>query len=883
MSDHPAPRLPQAILRVLLPAGLAGDALLGDLQQEFSRRTRSVSRGRAHRWYWGQVFSLGSRYLWERATSLHAPRLEKHSMIDSLRQDLHHAVRSLRKSPGLSALVILTIALAVGVNTAVFSVVNGVLLRPLPYRDSERLVQVREITPQGWDFSLSPPNFVSYREQATLLEDVIAYGLTSMTLTGDGEPERLPAMQVSAGFFEFLGVSLAHGRPFLPQEDGFVAEPGTNTVVILSYGFWQRSFGGDLGALGTTLRLDGIRRTVVGIAPAGFRFDDGTPDLWVPWMFDPRDLSSRGRHWLQALGRLRPGVELDAAARELDAIAEHLAQEYPETNTDWGVQAIPLLRTVVGPVQTQLLVLLGAVGFVLLIGCANVSNLLLTRAEGRGREMALRAALGAGRGRLVRLLLTESLLLASIGGATGLASAYAGLDLLMTGLASELPRAAEVRVDGVVLAFAIFTTFSAGVLAGLAPAWRGFSRDLLSGLKDGSDRAFAGPGGGRMRGMLVVAEVALSLVLVVGAGLLIRSFWQLTRVDPGFDQRQLLTGQISLPAARYESDVQRAAYFSSLLDALEQLPDVESAAAATGLPIAGGRVTFVGVADRPEELYEVERRRITPGYFRTMGTPFLAGRDVSHRDRPEAPHVVVVNESFALRAFPNEPAIGKIVTWGGPAGPETLEIVGIAGATHDYGLSRDAPPAVYLHYSQIYVAETMHLVVRSAREPRDLAASVRAAVAALDPELPLYGVTTMEQMIAGSVAPERVSTLLLGSFAAIALLLGAGGIYGVMSYTVSRRTHEVGIRMALGAKRGEVLGMVIRQGMLLALAGIALGVAGALALSRYLESLLFGVSSTDPLTFLGVVALLAAVSLAGCAIPARRASKVDPMVALRWD
>ena len=881
MTDHPAPRLPQALLRVLLPRGLAGDALLGDLQQEFARRAHEDGRNQAQRWYWGQTVSLGSRYLWERLTPPNVPRLKKHSMVDSLRQDLQHAFRSLRKSPGLSALVILTIALAVGVNTAVFSVVNGVLLRPLPYEHPERLIQIRDITPQGWDFSLSPPNFVSYREQAALLDDAIAYGFTSLTLTGTGDPERLPAMQVSAGFFEFLGIPLLHGRAFLPQEDGFEAEPGTNTVVILSYGFWQRSYGGDPGVLGTTIRLDGIPRTVVGIAPAGFKFASSAADLWVPWMFEQRDLSSRGRHWLQALGRMRPGVQVPAAARELAAIAERLAQEYPETNTGWGVQATSFLGTMVGPVRAQLLVLLGAVGFILLIGCANVSNLLLTRAEGRGREMAVRAALGAGKGRIIRLLLAESLLLALIGGTAGLASAYAFIDLLMAGVASELPRAAEVSIDGVVLAFAIFTTISAGVLAGLVPAWRGFRRDLLSGLKDGGGRASAGMVGSRVRGALVVAEVALSLVLVVGAGLLIRSFWQLTRVDPGFDQRQLLTGQISLPNARYANDAQRAAYFSSLVEAIEQLPDVESAAAATGLPIAGGRVTFVGAANRPDALFEVERRRVTPGYFRTMGTPLLAGRELTHRDSPEVQHVVVVNEAFALRAFPSEPAIGKIVTWGGPSGPETLEIVGVVGATRDHGLSRDAPPAVYLHYSQIYTAETMHLVVRSSPDPRDLVAGVRGVVMALDPELPLYGVTTMEQMISGSVAPQRISTLLLGSFAAIALLLGAGGIYGVMSYSVSQRTHEVGIRMALGAKRGDVLGMVIRQGMLLALIGISLGVATALALSRYLESLLFGVSPADPLTFLGVVALLAAVSLAGCAVPARRAAKVDPMVALR--
>lgn len=921
--DHPAPRLAQAMLRLCLPAGLSRDALLGDLQQEYANTARASGRGggriRARAWYWQQTLCLGARFLWEHVThprryasargprqrnrrlvgtgpapgltatpglppSLHAPRLERRSMIDSLAQDLQHAFRALRKSPGTSALIILTLALAVGINTAVFSIVNAVLLQPLPYHDPERLIQLWEVTPDtGWGFTFSPPNFVSYREQVTLLEEIVAYGSASLTLTGSGEPERLPAMQVSAGFFEFLGVSMLHGRPFLREEDSFVAEPGTNAVVILSHGTWQRRFGEDPEVVGTTIRLDGIPRTVVGIVPAGFRFGSSTPELWVPWIFERRDLTSRGRHWLQVLGRLRPGVELDAAARELSAIAERLALEYPETNEGWGALASPLLSEMVESVQTRLLILLGAVGFVLLIGCANVSNLLLARAEGRGREMTVRAALGAGRGRLIRLLLTESLVLASLGGAAGFVSAYFGLALLMAGVASELPRAAEVSVDGTVLAFAILTTVLAGVLAGSVPAWHGFRRDLLSGLKEGSGRASSTVGGSRVRGALVVAEVALSLVLVVGAGLLTRSFWQLTHVDPGFNQRQLLTGQISLPTARYESDAQRAGYFAGFVEAVEQLPGVESAAAATGLPIAGGRVTFVGVADRPDELFEVERRRVTPRYFRTMGIPLVSGRDLSDRDRPEAPHVVVVNEAFARRAFPNEPAIGKFVTWGGPAGPESLEIVGVVGSTRQYGLSQEAPLVVYLHYSQIYTAESMYVVVRSIEDPLDLAPSVRGALSTLDPELPIYDIVTMEEMVAGSVASERISTLLLASFAVIALLLGTAGIYGVLSYSVLQRTHEVGVRLALGARSRDVLGLVIRQGMLLALGGIGLGVAGALALSRYVSSLLFEVSATDPLTFCAVVVLLAAVSLAACFFPARRAAKVDPMVSIRWD
>jgi putative ABC transport system permease protein len=801
-------------------------------------------------------------------------------LVASAVQDIRYAFRSLVRSLGFSTTAVLTLALGIGANTAIFSVVNGVLLRPLPYENPERLIQAWEIEPPGLGFGFSPPNFVSFRQEATLFEDMTAFLNTSFTLTGSGEPERVSGMLVSAGFFELLGVSLPDGRSFLQEEDMTGAEP----VVILGHGFWQRRFGGNEAVLGTAITLSGVSRTVVGITPPTFRFGPGTIDVWAPLAFSHRDMSGRGRHFLDVLARLRPGIEFDAAAQELDAIAARLGNAYPETNAGWGVRAVPLLEMTVWRVRTPLLVLLGAVGFVLLIACANVVNLLLARAEGRGREMAVRAALGAGRSRLLRLLLSESIVLASLGGALGLGLAYAGVELLMTGIGSELPRATEVGLDIPALAFTMLVTLGAGILVGSVPAWQGARKNLLSGLREGGHQALQGVGRRRIRSVLVVAEVSLSLVLVMGAGLLLESFWRLTHVDSGFDHRQVLTGQISLPTSQYETDAQRGIFFADLVDEIERLPGVASAAATTGLPLLGGRNTTITVPGRPDEEYRgIDRRRITPGYFNTMRIPLLAGRFLNDRDKPDSPHVVIVNETLARRVFSDERAVGRQINWGGPWGPETLEIVGVVADVKQHGLDIDAFPTMYLAHAQIYAAESMSLAIRIAGDPLDAVAAVREAVWRLDPNLPLYRVATMEQVIADSVTSERFSMLLLGFFATVALSLAVVGIYGVMSYTVCERTQEMGVRIALGAGRREVLGLVIRQGMKLAFVGLILGIAGALGLGRVLSSLLYEVSARDPWTLASVAVLVAAVAAVACYLPARHAARVDPAEALRYE
>jgi putative ABC transport system permease protein len=803
-------------------------------------------------------------------------------LVISTVQDIRYAFRSLVRSPGFATVAALTLALGIGANTAIFSVVNGVLLRPLPYIQPERLIQIWEVAPRGSAFTVSPPNFFSFKEEITLLEDVVAVGFgdASFTLTGSGEPERIPALQISSGFFELLGVSLPHGRAFRPREDFAGASP----VVILDHGFWQRRFGANTDVLGKTIMLNGVPRTVIGVTPPAFRFGAEAFDLWVPWEFSQSDMSGRGRHFLQLLGRLEPGVELHTVIRELEAIAARLAAAYPETNAGWGATATSLLEQTVHGVRTPLVVLLGAVGFVLLVACANVANLLLARAEGRGREVAVRTALGAGRGRLLRLLLTESVLLAAVGGTAGLGLAYAGVQLLVAGMGSQLPRATEVNIDGVVLTFTILVTLVVGILVGSIPAWQGFRKDLLSALQEGSRQALAGIRRRRVRSMLVVAEVAVSLMLVAGAGLLLKSFWRLTHVNSGFNHQHLLTGHISLPASRYETDLQRATFFANLVNEVGRLPEVESVAAVTGIPFVGGRVTTITVPDRPDHEYRpIERRRITPGYFRTMGIPLLAGRDLSDDDQPDTPHVVVVNEAFARRVFPGERALGKRIDWGGPSGPEHLEIVGVVGDVKQYGLDEGFFPTMYLPYAQIYVSEVMSLVARTTRDPRDLVSAVRRAVAALDPDLPLYDVATMEQRIADSVTSERYSTLLIGVFAITALILATVGIYGVMSYTVRQRTQELGVRIALGAGKREVLALVIRQGMKLAFVGLILGIAGALGLGRVLNSLLFQVSARDPWTLASVAVLLTVVAAVACYLPARHAARVDPAEALRYE
>jgi putative ABC transport system permease protein len=795
-------------------------------------------------------------------------------------QDVRYTVRSLRRNPGFAAVAAITLALGIGANTAIFSVVNGVLLRPLPYEDPGRLIRISEVdTRRGWEMGFSPPNFESLREEATLLEDVAAYRPTSVTLIGQGDPERLAAMRVSTRFFELLGTPLQLGRSFLSEEELAGAEP----VVVLSHGLWLGRFGGDRDILGQTIIVSDVPRTVVGITAPTFTFGSETPEVWLPQEFSVRDVSLRGRHFLPVLGRLGPGVEFGVASEELQALASGLAETYPETNKNWRWAAVSLHRETVGGAQKPLLLLLGAVGFVLLVACANVANLSLARAESRGREMAVRAAIGAGRTRLLRQLLTESIVLAVIGGALGLGLAYAGTKILVSSIGSQLPRAAEVGVDWHVLAFTTLVTLLAGLLVGLVPATQGIRLDLLSALKEGGLKGLAEFGRRRLRGTLVVAEVALSLMLVIGAGLLLNSFWRLVNVDLGFSQESVLTGRVSLPASKYETPEQRAAFFTELVDAVERLPGVESVAAIEGLPLAWFHGAMLTVPGRDDEEYLLQRRHLTPGYFRTMGIPLLAGRDVRETDQAETPRVMVVNETLARRIFPGENAVGKHMAWDGPNQVEDLEIVGVVGDVRAFGLDADVEPTIYLASPQVQPPESMGLVMKTAGDPLSMVRDVRQAVWTLDGDLPLYEVATMDKLVSDALGPKRTWLVLLGSFATLALLLAAVGVYGVLSYSVSQRTQELGIRIAMGARRGSVLGLVVRQGMTLVLIGIVLGTAGAVGLSRVIAGQLYGVSATDPATFGAVALLIVAVALVACYLPARRAAVVDPTEALRYE
>jgi putative ABC transport system permease protein len=818
-------------------------------------------------------------------------------------QDLRYGARTLWKNPGTTFVIIIALALGVGANTAIFSVVNAVLLRPLPFENPDQLVVIWETNParglqQG---TPSPPDFREWRQQTQAFEQMSAFYQEDYNLSGSGDPERLTGAVVSADFFQTLKVNAASGRTFLPDEEQF----GAHRVTVLSHGLWQRRFGANTQLIGQTINLNNQPHTVIGIAPPDFQLAGVRAELWTPMAFAPGDrYNTRGNHFLNVIGRLKPNVTITQAQSDMDVITRRLAEQH-EMNAGLGAKVVPMHEDAVGSYRPALLVLLGAVGFVLLIACANVANLLLARAAVRQKEFALRATLGASRLRTVRQLLTESLLLSVLGGGLGLLLAMWGVDLLVALSPAELPRIAEIGVDARVLAFTLSLSVLTGIVFGLAPALQASHLDLNEALKEGGRSVTGSRRTRRLRGALVVTEIALSLVLLVGAGLLINSFWHLMQVSPGFKAENLLTMQVALPESKYPpTEHHRAqAFYRQLLERVATLPGVQSVGATSSLPLAaGGWGKMLSIEGRPappsmETIPLVQYRQVSANYFGTLGVSPVKGRLFTEQDDPKSPPVALINEEMARRFFPGEDPIGKRIWMGPPenllpggALPEgysfpRLTIAGVVNDVKHQGLNQQAGPEVYIPYSQ-GAGETqrsMFLAVRTTVDPMSLAAAVRNEVTAIDKDQPVADIQTMEQRLTASLAQPRFNMLLLGIFAAVALALAAVGLYGVMAYGVTQRTHEIGIRMALGAQRSNVLKLVVRQGMAMALIGVVLGLAASFALTRVMASLLFGVSATDPLVFTIIALLLAAVAFIASYIPARRAIKVDPMIALRYE
>ena len=795
------------------------------------------------------------------------------------------------RTPAFTAIVIGTLSLAIGATTAVFSIVNGVLLEPLPLREASRAVAVFTIGRDGKRNPISYQDFMDYRAQSQLVPAMSAVDIGTHNLTGtSGDPLRLSGARVNVNFFSVLGISPILGRAFAPTED---AKNATRTA-ILSEGLWRSRFGADPRVVGTEITVDSRPYTVIGVAP---RIDiPRQTDIWLPLIpeTDEEDPANRGAHYLRAVGRLAPGATVERAATELAQIAKGLERQYPQSNTHFSATAIPLHESIVGRVRPALLVMLGGVGFVLLIACANVANLLLVRASTRETEIAVRTALGAGRRVLVRQLVTESMLLSLCGAVIGTSLAAWAVDAVKAFGPAGVPRLAEVSIDARVLGFSIVLAIVTGLLFGLVPAFHAAKTNVGQMLKESTRGSSGRRGTRRTRGILVVAEMALAVILLIGAGLLARSFVALATVDMGYRAGNVITMSVSLPATKYPWDRQAINFSDRLLEQVQAMPNVEHAAIAFGRPLSEGaiRVTFER-DDRPPSTPDhrtvADIRTVTPGFFATLGIPLLAGRGLQNSDLPNGPQVAVVSQSFARQYFPNENPIGKRITvgWGRQRSENKAdtvtaggEIVGIVGDVKAFGPS-DAPPlTVYLPFNQAPLTD-VSLLVRSSAAPSLIITGARAAIREVDPELPIFDVKTMADALSESVAQPRFYAILLGSFAAIALIIAALGIYGVISYAVSQRTRELGIRIALGAQRERVVRLVIGQGLTLTLVGIVIGVGGAYMLMRLIASLLFGVTSADPLTFTLVAFLFMAVACLASYLPARRAAAVDPIIAMR--
>jgi putative ABC transport system permease protein len=792
-------------------------------------------------------------------------------------QDVRYALRQMRRSPGFTAVAVLSLGLGIGANTAIFTVLNAVLLRPLAFPEPDRIVRVLEFNRRhGGSVSVSPVNFEQWRKQSRSFTHIAALWPKSFVLAGD-RPERLLGGTVSPGFFEVLGIRPALGRTFAADEE----TAGRDQVVILAHGLWKRRFGSDPAVLGRTITLNGASFLVAGVMPEDFSFPSRRIDLWAPLVLD-RSVERRNFHYLSVIARLKPGVTAEQASGEVDTISRQTERQNPQPDPDQGAGLVRLREQMVENFRPVIFILFAAVIFVLLIGCADVANLLLARATARQKEIAVRLAMGAGRLRLVRQFLTESVLLALVAGALGLLLSRWGVRSVLA-LNPGIPRAYEIGPDWQVLAFTAGISLLAGVAFGCLPALRCSSPDLSSSLKEGGTLAGGSQRGG-VRSLLVVSQIGLSVVLLIGAGLLIRSLLLLESVDPGFRPERVLAFQLSAPQTTGSGSPGPQGFFRDVLARIETIPGVAAAGATDEIPFGMMRTTrsfeIEGQAASPFRAFIADVRIASPGYFRAMGIPLLLGRGFAERDGADAPKVAIVNELMARRFFPNQSPLGKRIETSTP--PALFEIIGVVGNVKQGLLRGEFGPEIYLSWLQRPAPE-LCFAVRTAGEPASLVPALRTAVREVNRDQPIYAVRTMEQAISDSITAERFNALLLGGFAAMALLLAVIGTYGVIAYSVEQRRHEIGIRMALGAQRGDVIGLIMKQGTVLALAGLAAGSAGALAVSRLLTGMLYGVGATDPLTFAAVAFLLGAAALLAAFIPARRAARADPMVALRYE
>ncbi|MCA1621651.1 MAG: ABC transporter permease [Acidobacteria bacterium] len=801
----------------------------------------------------------------------------------NLLRDVRYGLAMMLKRPGFTLVTLATLVLGIGANTAIFSVVNSLLLRPLPYEGAERVVRLHDSKPPQFEqFPVSPGNFMAWREQAGSFEQIAAYFTGPPLVMHSGErPEQLDGVRVSASLFPMLRVKPVIGRPFTPEEE----ESGRDQVVLLSHGLWQRRFGGAPSVIGQALTLSDKTYTVVGVMPPDFKFPTDRTEAWVPTGFTQKDRTRYGSHYLSVLARLKPGAQLPQAQSEMDAIAGRLAEQNPQTNSGWGTKVVAWQEDVVGSLRTPLLILSGAVVFVLLIACVNVTNLLLAHATSRSREVAIRMALGASRGRIVRQFLTESVLLSVVGGALGLLLAVWGVGALASLASDTLPGAKDFWVDGRVLAFTAAVSLLTGIVFGLTPALQ-FSRpDLNETLKEGGRSGSDGGFRNRPRRLLVITEVVMALVLLVGAGLLIRSFQKLRDVSPGFDTQDVLTMNVALPRTRYKEEAKQADFFEKALREVSTLPGVKAAAAVSPLPFGNDMNYGFSIIGRPEfdpnQLPTANYYLISPDYFRVMGVTLLKGRAFTDNDRQNVPRVAIINETMARKYFPDQDPLGKQIEVSNGS-DVTREIVGVVGDVKQYGLDTEVKPQIYEPYLQepFFV---MTILARTATNPAGMAESIHTRILAVDKDQPVTNVRTMESIVSDSMTKRRFLMTLLSIFAGVALVLATVGIYGVMSYIVSQRTHEIGIRIALGARAADIVKLVVGQAVLLVVVGVVIGLAASFALTRIMSSLLFGVTPTDPPTFAGVSLILIAAALVASYIPARRAMKVDPMEALRQD